>query len=77
MPYIILNEEFPNWHIMTKYHIWETKAALEADSNPITHPICCEANSPEEIEALFDGIIYSKPSALIFMLIHHVTLNNH
>ena len=52
MPYIILNEEFPNWHIMTNYHIWETKAALEADSNPITHPICCEANSQEEIPCL-------------------------
>ena len=61
---------------MTKYHIWETKAALEADSNPITHPICCEEKIQEEIEALFDGISYSKASALIFMLMHLATLNN-
>ena len=74
IPYIILNEEFPDWHIMTNYHIWETKAALQSDSNPTTHAICCEANSPEEIEALFDEICYSKASALIFMLMHHITL---
>lgn len=76
IPYIILNEEFPHWGIMTNYHMGETMPALESDSNPTTHPICCEANSPEEIEALFDEICYSKASALIFMLMHHITLNN-
>ena len=74
MPYIMIEEEHPEWNIMNNYHTWETAPALSADSTPVTHPICCEANSTEEIEALFDNISYSKAAALIFMLKSHLSL---
>lgn len=74
MPYIMLDEMFPDWKIFINYHLWQTIPAFSADSSPSTHPICCEANSPEEIEALFDQISYSKACSIISMLKNYISL---
>ncbi|OHT00349.1 Clan MA, family M1, aminopeptidase N-like metallopeptidase [Tritrichomonas foetus] len=75
IPYFIINEEHPDWKIMNNYHTWVTSSAISADSAPQSHPICCECNSPAEIESIFDDISYSKAAALIFMLMHHISMD--
>ena len=55
MPYIILNESNPEWEMFSTFHLRQTEHALIADAVTSSHPICCPANSPQEIEALFDA----------------------
>ena len=47
------------------YFLREKHWGMSTDSMSSTHPICCEINSTDEAQALFDGISYGKGSAFI------------
>ncbi len=82
---IWLNEGFATWMerkpvaaMHPEWHVDQTVAAgvqntISYDSQPTTHPIRAqEANTPAEINQLFDGISYGKASVVLLMVENYV-----
>jgi aminopeptidase N/puromycin-sensitive aminopeptidase len=57
----------PEWHFDLD-DVSGTSSTLNLDSLENTHPIHQEAETPDQIEALFDGIAYGKAAAVLRML---------
>jgi len=57
----------PEWH-GERAEIEETNAALATDSIASVRPIRAKAETPAEIEALFDGIAYGKTASVLRMI---------
>jgi len=49
------------WATFLQYKFW----GISTDQLSSTHPICCDINSTDEAESLFDGISYGKGSAFL------------
>ena len=49
------------WASFLQYKFW----GISTDQLSSTHPICCEVNSTDEAESLFDGISYGKGSSFL------------
>jgi aminopeptidase N len=57
----------PEWH-NAQSEIQETDGALSTDSISSIRPIRSNANTPAEIDALFDGIAYEKAASVLRMV---------
>jgi aminopeptidase N len=57
----------PEWH-NSQDEVGETDGALTTDSIPSIRPIRSNANTPAEIDALFDGIAYEKTASVLRMI---------
>jgi aminopeptidase N len=57
----------PEWHA-SQDEIQETDGALTTDSISSVRPIRAKANTPAEIDALFDGIAYEKAASVLRMV---------
>jgi aminopeptidase N/puromycin-sensitive aminopeptidase len=57
----------PEWN-MRQAEVGETVAALVSDSVPSVRTIRANANTPAEIQALFDGIAYQKAASVLRMV---------
>jgi aminopeptidase N len=57
----------PEWN-MQQQEIGETLAALNADSIPSVRTIRADAQTPADIQALFDGIAYGKAASVLRMV---------
>lgn len=81
---IWLNEGFATWIANKAVHAWKpewnirgdeaaaTSYSLAVDSMESTRPIRARADSPAEINQLFDGIAYGKTAAVLRMLESYV-----
>jgi puromycin-sensitive aminopeptidase len=57
----------PEWHAQL-FEIEETGGALGTDSIPSVRPIRAKAETPAEIQSLFDGIAYGKAASVLRMV---------
>jgi aminopeptidase N len=57
----------PEWHLELD-DVEDTSGALNTDSLANTRPIRQDAETPDQITELFDGIVYAKAAAVIRML---------
>ncbi len=79
-----LNESFANWMESKAVGEWKPElmmrddeaetlnSTLNLDSQTSTHPIRARADTPAEIEEMFDGISYGKGGAVIGMVEHYL-----
>ncbi|ADV81353.1 M1 family metallopeptidase [Terriglobus saanensis] len=79
-----LNEGFANWMESKAVGEWKPELmmrddeavtlnrTLDLDSQSTTHPIRARADTPAEIEEMFDGISYGKGGAVIGMVEHYL-----
>lgn len=79
-----LNEGFANWMESKAVADWKPEwmmrddeaqtlsETLDLDSQPTTHAIRATADTPEQIEEMFDGISYGKGGSVIGMVEHYV-----
>jgi aminopeptidase N len=75
-----LNEGFATWMTSKPVADWKpgwnefledvqaTSGTLNVDSSPATRQIRAQANTPDEINQLFDGIAYGKAAAVLHMV---------
>jgi aminopeptidase N/puromycin-sensitive aminopeptidase len=75
-----LNEGFATWMVSKPVGDWQPEwreslqdvqnasATLDVDSSPATRQIRAKANTPDEINELFDGIAYGKAAAVLHMV---------
>ncbi|XP_059611048.1 uncharacterized protein LOC132257980 [Phlebotomus argentipes] len=57
-----------NWKMEDQFLIEDLHGVMELDSKVASHPIVQEAETPDEITALFDSIAYSKGASIIRMM---------
>lgn len=69
-----LNAWKPEWNVRVE-NAAETSASLAVDSMESTRPIRARADSPAEINQMFDGIAYGKTAAVLRMLEAYVGEN--
>lgn len=79
-----LNEGFASWMESKAVNDWKPEwklkdddassldGVLGLDAQTTTHPIRAVADTPEQIEEMFDGISYEKGSAVIGMVEHYL-----
>ncbi|MBS1813635.1 MAG: M1 family metallopeptidase [Acidobacteria bacterium] len=79
-----LNEGFANWMESKAVGEWKPEwqmrddeaqtlnETLDLDSQPTTHAIRAKADTPAEIEEMFDGISYGKGGSVLGMVEHYV-----
>lgn len=58
----------PEWSMMDKFILEKTQSALDLDALATSHPISVQVKDPNEIEAIFDDISYSKGASILNML---------
>lgn len=63
-----LTEAEPTWAIMDHFTVDDMHSVLATDSLPSTRAIIKDADTPDEITALFDAITYNKGASIIRML---------
>lgn len=63
-----LSEAEPTWNVMDLFTVDDMHSVLQLDSLPSTRPIIKDADTPDEITALFDAITYNKGASIIRML---------
>jgi len=80
-----LNEGFATWMSYKPIEQWKpewnlpldrvlaTARAMAQDSLPSVHPILVKVETPAEINEIFDSIIYSKASAMLYMVEGYTT----
>ncbi|KAL0490859.1 aminopeptidase, partial [Acrasis kona] len=65
-----------------EYKRWQKKltntvqVALRSDALSTTHPIVNSANSPAQIDAIFDAITYSKGGSILYMFMNYLGEND-
>lgn len=57
----------PTWEIMDSFTVDDMHSVLVTDSLPSTRAIVKDADTPDEITALFDSIAYNKAASIIRM----------
>jgi aminopeptidase N len=79
-----LNEGFATWMVSKPVGDWkpewkeslqdiqDASTTLNVDSSPATRKIRAQANTPDEINELFDGIAYGKAAAVLHMVEHYI-----
>lgn len=72
MSYIVLDDLFPEWHIWTRFVMYDHADALHLDSLTNTHPIEVEVHHPDQISEIFDAISYDKGASVLRMLMHYI-----
>ena len=68
IPYLAIDELFPDWHIWDQFATDDLAIALRLDALANTHPIEIKVNNPNEIGEIFDAVSYSKGATVIRML---------
>lgn len=63
-----LTEAEPTWQIMDHFTVDNLHSVLQLDALPSTRAIIKDADTPDEITALFDSIAYNKAASIIRML---------
>ncbi|KAF5274559.1 hypothetical protein FQA39_LY07171 [Lamprigera yunnana] len=58
----------PEWKMMEQFILDKTQPALALDALASSHPISVVVHDPNQIEAIFDTISYSKGAAILHML---------
>jgi aminopeptidase N/puromycin-sensitive aminopeptidase len=61
----------PEWD-MNQSVVADMDQTLNIDAQPTTRPIRAKADTPDEIDQLFDGIAYGKASDVLFMVENYV-----
>lgn len=68
MEYVGSDNFNPSWKMMDQFILETTQVALGSDSLSDSHPISVPVHDPDDINALFDSITYSKGASIIRML---------
>ncbi len=76
MGYIAIDDLFPQWHIWTKFVMYDHASALELDCLENTHPIEVEVHHPDQISEIFDAISYEKGGSVLRMLMYYIGPQN-
>ncbi|XP_053982907.1 endoplasmic reticulum aminopeptidase 1-like isoform X1 [Hylaeus volcanicus] len=63
-----VNHISPEWGMMDQFILDKTQPALHLDALTTSHPISVSVKDPNEIEAIFDEISYSKGASILNML---------
>ncbi|XP_054009871.1 endoplasmic reticulum aminopeptidase 1-like isoform X4 [Hylaeus anthracinus] len=63
-----VNHISPEWSMMGQFILDKTQPALHLDALTTSHPISVSVKDPNEIEAIFDEISYSKGASILNML---------
>ncbi|XP_039261143.2 aminopeptidase N-like isoform X1 [Styela clava] len=66
--YLGESEVQPTWKSKDRFLLDELHAAFDIDALTSSHPLVQEANTPDEITALFDTISYSKGASILRMI---------
>jgi puromycin-sensitive aminopeptidase len=72
VPYMVLNDLFPDWNYFDHFASDDLSTGLRADSLENTHPIVVEIHEPNEIRSAFDSISYDKGCSVINLLYHYI-----
>ncbi len=68
IPYLVIENLFPEWNIWERFTNDTQGIALRLDALKSTHPIEVEVHHPDEIGEIFDAVSYSKGASVIRML---------
>ena len=68
MPYIVLDDIFPDWNIWEHFLGEEVLHAEDLDSMQSTHAVEVAIDDPDDIRSIFDAISYAKGASVIGML---------
>lgn len=68
IPYIVIEQLFPEWNIWERFNTQTLGSALRLDALKNTHPIEVAVHHPDEIGEIFDEVSYSKGASVIRML---------
>ncbi len=72
IPYLVIDNLFPEWNIWEQFSTGDLMIGLRADALKNTHPIVVEINNPDEIRSAFDSISYDKGCSVINLLYHYI-----
>ncbi|XP_039261148.2 aminopeptidase N-like [Styela clava] len=72
--YLGESEVQPTWKSKDRFLLDELHSAFDIDALTSSHPLVQEANTPDEITALFDTISYSKVEDCLFVSIIYLHL---
>lgn len=72
IPYLVLNDLFPEWKMWEQFSTGDLVIGMRADSLENTHPIVVEINNPNEIRSAFDSISYDKGCSVINLLFRYI-----
>ena len=76
IPYLAINEIFPEWNIWDQFATDDLAIALKLDALKNTHPIEVDVHDPNEIGEIFDAVSYSKGATVIRMLAEYLGEKN-
>jgi len=65
--YKCIDSLVPAWQIVDLFPFFEQRAAMNRDSDRLSHPISFEVNKASDIRRIFDPISYSKGASIIRM----------
>ncbi|XP_065165053.1 endoplasmic reticulum aminopeptidase 1-like isoform X2 [Atheta coriaria] len=68
LEYLGVDNLFPEWKMMEQFIVDKTQPALALDALSSSHPVSVPVHDPNEIEAIFDTISFSKGAAILHML---------
>ncbi|KAK3776842.1 hypothetical protein RRG08_024616 [Elysia crispata] len=68
--YMGIDHVHPDWNIFDKFVVLDLQPAFAFDGRVTSHPVIVVVNTPNEINAAFDTISYSKGAAIIRMMRH-------
>ncbi|XP_055597305.1 LOW QUALITY PROTEIN: aminopeptidase N-like [Uranotaenia lowii] len=64
----VLDQMRPDWQIMDQFLVNEMHPVMERDVIPKTRPMTIPINSPQEIEKIYDFVVYPKAASVIRMI---------
>ncbi|MCE9549320.1 M1 family metallopeptidase, partial [Candidatus Nomurabacteria bacterium] len=76
IPYLVIEDLFPEWNIWERFTNDTQGIALRLDALNTTHPIEVEVHHPDEIGEIFDAVSYSKGASVIRMLADYIGEKN-
>lgn len=72
IPYLAIDDIFPEWNIWDQFATDDLAIALRLDALHNTHPIEVDVHDPNEIGEIFDAVSYSKGASVIRMLAEYL-----
>ncbi len=72
IPYLAIDELFPEWNMWDTFATDTLMTALKLDAFLHTHPIEIEVHHPNEIGEIFDAVSYRKGASVIRMLAEYL-----